>query len=580
MVKLSLPKPQAPPYDIGEWEKEPFAERLRMVCQCWAIHGYGTPWPVYLFYAAKVVALFLLWCLFCSFSSVGDGAGGIGDPLRLPSWWATPVAFQKAVLWSMAFELLGLGCGSGPLTGRYWPPIAAPLYFARPGTIKLPLWPGLPLVGGDRRGLLLVGLYLAQLALLLRALCAPALTPALLLPPVVLLPLLGMADKTLFLAARAEHYFVALFCFLFPGEWVAGCKVLWVAVWWWAATSKLNHHFPGVVAVKQSNSPLTAIGSLRTRLFRAYPHDLRPARAVVWLAHLGTAVEYLFPLALLVGDGGPLTLAALLVMLGFHAFITSAVPMGVPIEWNFMMVYGGLFLFGRQAAVSVLSLHSPLLLAVLLCGCLVLPAVGNLWPAGVSFLLSMRYYAGNWPYSVWLFRGDCSRRLDTHLTKSAPRVTDQLLRFYDRATMTAALSKVIAFRAMHLQGRALQLLLPRAVDDLEAYEYLDGELVAGLVLGWNFGDGHLHQQQLLDSVQRRCAFAPGELRCLFVESQPVGRPGMAYRIVDAASGEVERGEVRVRDLLALQPWPVAGQAEVALQGIVSTTLPTTPPASA
>jgi hypothetical protein len=50
---------------------------------------------------------------------------------------------------------------------------------------------------------------------------------------------------------------------------------------------------------------------------------------------------------------------------------------------------------------------------------------------------------------------------------------------------------------MHLQGRALPVLLPKAVARVEDYEYVDGELVAGLALGWNFGDGHLHTEQLL-----------------------------------------------------------------------------------
>ena len=46
----------------------------------------------------------------------------------------------------------------------------------------------------------------------------------------------------------------------------------------------------------------------------------------------------------------------------------------------------------------------------------------------------------------------------------------------------------------------LQRLLPNAVDRLGDYEYVDGELVAGMVLGWNFGDGHLHSEELLQAL--------------------------------------------------------------------------------
>ena len=116
------------------------------------------------------------------------------------------------------------------------------------------------------------------------------------------------------------------------------------------------------------------------------------------------------------------------------------------------------------------------------------------------------------------------------------------------------LSKVMGFRLMHLHGRALSALIPKAVDRFEDYEYLDGEIVAGLVLGWNFGDGHLHRESLLAAVQTQCGFAPGELRCIFVESQPLGRATMAYRIHDAATGPIDAGTLDVRELRQRQPW--------------------------
>ena len=77
------------------------------------------------------------------------------------------------------------------------------------------------------------------------------------------------------------------------------------------------------------------------------------------------------------------------------------------------------------------------------------------------------------------------------------------------------IGKVMGFRLMHLHGRALPLLVPRAVKRFEDYEYVDGELVAGLSLGWNFGDGHLHNEQLMQAIQAQCGFEPGELRCIF-----------------------------------------------------------------
>jgi hypothetical protein len=118
--------------------------------------------------------------------------------------------------------------------------------------------------------------------------------------------------------------------------------------------------------------------------------------------------------------------------------------------------------------------------------------------------------------------------------------------------------KVMGFRLMHLHGRALPILIPKAVDRLEDYEWLDGELVAGMVLGWNFGEGHLHDERLLTKVQEQCGFEAGELRCVFLEAQPLGKSTLAYRIADAKTGPVEQGELAVAELRSRQPWERPG----------------------
>jgi hypothetical protein len=155
---------------------------------------------------------------------------------------------------------------------------------------------------------------------------------------------------------------------------------------------------------------------------------------------------------------------------------------------------------------------------------------------------------------VWLFKGDSYRKLD-RLTKTSPWVHDQLARFYDRATAVGLVGKVVGFRLMHLHGRALGALVPQAIDaPLADYEWVDGELVAGLALGWNFGDGHLHDEGLIAALQAQCGFAPGELRCVLVEAQPIHRPALAWRIVDAATGPIAAGTLAISALRARQPW--------------------------
>jgi hypothetical protein len=505
-------------------------------------------WAKYLFLYAGG------WAFFVSFSKDYPGFGSPG------AWAFTAIAFQKAVLWSIFYELCGFGCGMGPMNGRFSPPLGGFLHFLRPGTTKLPLFPGLPLVGGIRRTWLDVALYAANQLLLLRALLAPEITTALLWPSAVLIPLLGVTDKTLFLAARAEHYWVALVCLTVAfGDalWISACKVLWGAIWFWAATSKLNDHFPSVIMVMMNNGPFFPKW-LKKRLFADYPDDLRPSPLAGAMARMGTLTEYTIPFVLLTSTSPELTAVMLVVMACFHGFIALNNPSGMPIEWNILMIYGGIFLFGFHPEASPLAILAlPGLVAFLFACLVVVPAVGNFVPSRVSFLLSMRYYAGNWAYNIWLFRKGATAKL-AKLAKASGTMREQLEKLLpDANAVEMALALSLSHRFMHLEGRPLLDALPHAADDMDAYEWIDGEVFGGMVLGWNFGDGHLNGEQLLAAVQAQCGFEPGELRVVGVESQPLFGRAMRWKVVDAASGAVAEGETEIAPMRALQPWPTA-----------------------
>ena len=288
-------RPTPPPYEPLEWVKKPLAERGRMVCEAWALQGYGSPVAVYGTYAVKIAVYVGLWIFFCGFTP------GLGGLRHIAQWWLSPIAFQKAILWSLLFEGLGLGCGSGPLTGRYFPPFGGFLYFLRPGTTKLPLFPALPLFGGTRRTWFDVALYLALIGASLRALVASEPTIALLVPIAVLVPLLALADRTIFLAVRPEHFWTTTLCFLFAGNWIAGAKAVQLALWFFAGFSKLNHHFPSVVGVMTSNSPFARFAWLRRSMYREFPGDLRPSRLAAVAGHFGTLLEMAIPVVLWFG---------------------------------------------------------------------------------------------------------------------------------------------------------------------------------------------------------------------------------------------------------------------------------------
>ncbi len=437
--------------------------------------------------------------------------------------------------------------------GCYFPPLGGFLYFLRPGTTKLALWPKLPIVGGTRRSWLDVALYLALIVALVRALIAADIEISMLIPIAILAPLLAIVDRTIFLALRAEHYWTTTVCFLFAGNWIAGAKAVQLALWFWAGFSKLNHHFPAVVCVMTSNSPFTPFAALRTA------HVSRLSRR---LAACGAGRRPFSPGHRARSDraAGLFAFARWLVAVAGHC--ADAVAARVRFEQRAdgradrVEPDGRLRRFRVILAhpdVAVWSLDSVPLAVFLAVMLIVLPVVGNLFPRRVSFLVAMRYYAGNWPFGVWLFRGESYRKLE-RLTKSAPWIQDQLAHFYDPSTSAGLIGKVMGFRLMHLHGRALAELLPQSVERLEDYEYLDGELVAGMVLGWNFGDGHLHDEQLLNAVQEQCQFDEDELRCIFVESQPLGRQTLAYRILDAKRGLLRHGALDVKTLRQRQPW--------------------------
>src|SRR5215467_2225235 len=162
---MGLLKPTLLPVDYDSWRARPRAERVRTMVVHWGDVGFGTPDAVYLLYVVKMLA-YVAAAVF--FVSLTPGLGGFGDVGR---WWGETIVYQKVVLWTLLFEVIGLGCGFGPLNNRFFPPLGSILYWLRPDTIRLPPWPGrIPLTKGTARTPVDVVLYGALLVVLLVAL--------------------------------------------------------------------------------------------------------------------------------------------------------------------------------------------------------------------------------------------------------------------------------------------------------------------------------------------------------------------------------------------------------------------------
>jgi Transmembrane protein of unknown function (DUF3556) len=277
------------------------------------------------------------------------------------------------------------------------------------------------------------------------------------------------------------------------------------------------------------------------------------------------------------------TVAAVVVMVAFHLFIISTFPLAVPLEWNVVFAYASIFLFlGFPAwqGYAVSDMSSPWLTAAIVGALVFFPILGNFRPDKVSFLPSMRQYAGNWASAVWAFAPGAEAKLN-NVTRSARNQIDQFIEFgYEPQWADVTMQRIIAWRTMHSQGRGLFSVLLKTLPDIDTRAVREGEFVCNSLIGFNFGDGHLHNEDLIAAVQRQVAFEPGELVVVWVESQAWGSKVQHYKVIDAALGVVERGTWKVSDAVKEQPWLPNGPIPTDVTWSLADTRQPSPPSPA
>ncbi len=559
-----------PSVDPATFMQKPYRERTKTLAAHWADYGFGAPKITGVVYIAKLLLFYALGGVLVA--TLGSGL----DPLHPSIWWDDPIVYQKLVLWTLLLECLGVAGSWGPLAGHFKPMTAGFRHYARPGTIRLPPWPDhVPLTKGDERTRLDALLYMAMCASIVVALFVPSaadgrVATAAIVPIMVLLVILGLRDKVVFLAARGEQYLPALIFFAFYPfvDMIVAAKLLIVIVWTGAAFSKLGRHFANVIPPMVSNTPWLSVKRIKRLHYRSFPEDLRPSERAVGLAHAGgTFVEFVTPLVLLFSQNHTVTVIAVVVMLCFHAFIISTFPLAVPLEWNALFMYIAAFLFlgyPNNQGYGLGDMNTTLLI-VTAGGLLFFPVLGNLRPDLVSFLPSMRQYSGNWATGMWAFAPGAEQKLNEHIIKAAPLQKDQLAEMYGEREAEVVLQQVLAWRAMHSQGRGLNsVMMQQLGDDIDTYTLREGEFSCNAVVGFNFGDGHLHNHRLIKAIQKRCQFAPGEFIVVWAESEPLGSGRQEYLVIDAAVGIVERGHWVVKEAIAEQAWLPNGPIRTAV----------------
>ncbi|WP_134728166.1 DUF3556 domain-containing protein [Amycolatopsis nivea] len=562
-----------PPVDPETFLRKPLFERTKALALHWVQFGFGSPKMIPATYVVKLVFLYVLAGV-----ALATATSGVGPFWDVAAWWHEPVVYQKLVLWTVFLETVGVAGSWGPIAGKFKPMTGGILFWARPGTIRLRPWKRVPFTAGDRRNGFDVLLYLAFLATLLTAVVLPGVPdaalsaalpgntsglvrPALLIAPIVLYVLNGLRDKTIFLAARGEQYLPALvfFAFLPFVNMIIAAKLLICTVWIGAGVSKFGKHFTNVVPPMVSNSPCVPFKWLKRAHYRNFPNDIRPSKLASFMAHVGgTTVEIITPLVLLFSTNHWVTLAGVALMVVFHLFITSTFPLAVPLEWNILFGYLAIFLFlgfPASAGYGVGDMTPGWLAVVIAAALLFFPILGNLRPDLVSFLPSMRQYAGNWASALWAFAPGAEAKLNTLPHRPTKNQVDQLQAMgYPAEVAEITMQQTIAWRSMHSQGRGLFSVLAKNLPDLETRTVREAEFGCNSIIGFNFGDGHLHDLSFVNAVQKRVGFAPGEWIVVWVESQAIHSKVQHYQVIDAALGVIERGHWTVGDAVNEQPW--------------------------
>lgn len=566
---MPFKNPTLPPVDPAEFRTRPLDERMKVLTRFWAENGYGSPLLLHTIYLAKFVLM----------SSIGGmliitlTTPHIGTIFDVGTWWNEPIVYQKLILWVAFLEAVGVGGAWGPLTGHFKPFYGGARYFSRPGLIRMAPWPTkVPFTDGTTRTRLDAGLYIGYLISLVVAIVLPGVDNnalphsaggvvphAAMIAPVVLFILLGLRDKVVFLCGRGEQYLPAMIFFLVlsPHDMLIAGKLLIVVVWVGAGWSKVGKHFENVVPVMVSNTPWTP-KFVRRMHYRAFPDDLRPSKVALLMAHVGgTTAEIIVPLILLFTTNWYVTLAGVIFMVVFHTFITSTFPLAVPLEWNVLFGYIAVALFAGYPngdGYSIFDFSQAWMLPVIAVALLFFPVLGNVRPDLVSFLPSLRQYAGNWASALWTFAPGADEKLKRagipvglHREQLAALDIPE-----DQAAIMIDL--FVAWRSMHSQGRGLNSVLRTYFGDaLDERIVWEGETGANVVLGWNFGDGHIHGIRF-QALRERCGFEPGEFVVAWVESQPVQRGYQEWFVFDGALGVVQRGTWQVADCVQEQPW--------------------------
>jgi len=390
--------------------------------------------------------------------------------------------------------------------------------FVHTGTLTCPLLPGLPNV----RTLPLVLLYLAYVMLLIRAMLQDDVGGSGSVWPILLcLSVILPQDLVIFLASRGEHYIYFLVCAMFTSEeFLFGCQMIQVAVWTWAGISKLGPWFKYVNATMPINSLLLRPFPSLLKLLHQGPEDASPSELCCWITRFATVLECSLGAACVFcpSIGVPL-------MAKFHLYIFSMVPFASVMEWNVFCIMSGLYLFWFNTVAIPANLN-PLLSCFLVLVLVVVPALGQLFPRWVPFLIAYRPYAGNWRWSWHIVARKAEGKLKRLRSLDSVYLTENCVGTFPNEDSCHQMEYTIGCSALNFPHFRPLVPLVEELEDLnkwagpEDYHCLGQEAFYNAIYGWGLGVGYYTKPSHLEALHSICEFEKGE--CYVATFEPMG----------------------------------------------------------
>ena len=110
---MGFVKPTVPDVDYEEFLRMPLMERIRIMCLKWVDQGYGAPRMIHVLYIVKLVFFYAIGVV-----AIATATSHLPAFWHVSEWWNQPIVYQKAVLWTILLELLGMAGSWGPLAGK------------------------------------------------------------------------------------------------------------------------------------------------------------------------------------------------------------------------------------------------------------------------------------------------------------------------------------------------------------------------------------------------------------------------------------------------------------------------------